>query len=403
MENVINEPVSPRLIAVSRVFTRAWTQMTLPEIKAFAACLSAVSWKSPFPERIILQKNALTTTLGIHPDSSHQAERLRANLSEMPSHSFTEFSGWDREIYPAGHLITAIEEGYGTITFHFNPEYASLFGSLEKDYVTMLNTDIYSMTSRKSFYLYKELRTNCDSRLLNKKCFSDRELKLILRVPFSGPGSYVYTSSRGTAVRVTGSAQQLLNSAPQSDAVPVSPLSTTTPQSGAVSVSPSVTTVFDRSSFEKSVLLPALEDLSICRMISLSRDDSGSLFRKEKEDNRVTGYTLSWSVDLYPNNSPSHVHVPARELPSRGTGSLLPAEGRPKGPVSPSHTPVVPVSPSASPVPVSPSQAPVPLSTNCDTYIPRTRNRFINFPQHVYTSEDFERIELMKRMRGKTR
>jgi plasmid replication initiation protein len=75
-----------------------------------------------------------------------------------------EFSDKDSGEWVNGCFITTIAFYKNKIRIRMNPDYLSLFGELDKNYLTMWSSDIFNMRSERAVKLYEVLRENTDTR-----------------------------------------------------------------------------------------------------------------------------------------------------------------------------------------------------------------------------------------------
>jgi stalled ribosome alternative rescue factor ArfA len=144
------------------------------------------------------------------------------------------------------------------VRIRFDDEYLSLFGGLDKDYITMWGGDIFGMRSSRSVAFYEDLRLNSDTRTTSHKGFGIQEFKKMFNIPKDGKGSYMRKDGH-----------------------------------------------FDRPAFEKKVIEPLCEDLKRCRMINLLVQPDGNYYKKIKMGNRVMGYEFYWTVTDRPGIAPA--------------------------------------------------------------------------------------------------
>ena len=256
VEEVFNEEVKPNLFAVSRVFAEARKQMNLKEYKTFTYALSNISWKEECPDVFYLDKKEVAQICGIHSDSNHLSQDLMNEIGEMPIHSFIKFADKDKDLYVNGCFVNTIASFKNKIRIRMNQDYLSLFGELDKDYITMWSGDIYKMSSERSVKFYELLRENSDTRLdIQEGIIGIKKLKELFNIPKEGKGSYMRTEKNGG---------------------------------------------FDRSAFEKYVIDPLCEDLSKTDMITLIVQSSGKYYEKIKKHGRVVGYRFQWLLSMRP-------------------------------------------------------------------------------------------------------
>ena len=238
----------PNLFAVSKIFTEARKQMSAVEYKTFYLALSKIRWKEECPEVLYLDKKELAAMLGFESDTDHLSENLNRAIGDMPVHSSIKFSDKEKGIYDNGVFIRRITILRNRVRILMEPEYLSLFGQLEKNFVMELVSDIAKMRTERSIVFYELLLQNTDSReTINHAEIGIRKLKEIFDIPKEGAGSYVTKDGH-----------------------------------------------FERTRFEQRVIDPICEDLSKTERIQLAIQPNGKLYEKVKHGNRVVAYRFSW-------------------------------------------------------------------------------------------------------------
>lgn len=245
--------VPEKMFAVSDIFARAKKQMNLAEYKTFVYALTQVKWTEKMPNTVYLDKKTLASIVGIHSDTDHLSGDLKESIEKLPEHSKLEFADRDLDLYEFGVFVTRVTMLKGRVKIKFEEDYLSLFGNLQKDFITMWGADIFQMRSERSITFYEYLRYNSDTRIQNEKGIGVKFLKELFGIPKEGKGSYM---------REKGG--------------------------------------FDRAQFEKRVIDPLCEDLSHCKMIQLIMNEDGKLYEKVKNGNRVMGYRFRWVVSDTP-------------------------------------------------------------------------------------------------------
>lgn len=256
LEEFFETQVKGDLFAVSRIFAEARKQMTLSEYKAFTMALTSVRWKEACPEVLYLDKKQVAEVVGITSDTDHLSQDLKRSIGQLPIHSFLQFSDKDKDFYVNGCFVSTIAFYKNRVRIRMNPDYLSLFGSLDKGYITMWAQDIYKMSSERSVKFYELLRDNSDTRLdENKGTVGVKFLKELFDIPKDGPGSYMRDEKYGG---------------------------------------------FNRTAFEKYVIDPICEDLTHTDMISLIIQSNGKYYEKVKRGGRVIAYEFYWSISKHP-------------------------------------------------------------------------------------------------------
>jgi hypothetical protein len=114
----------------------------------------------------------------------------------------------------------------------------------------MWSKDLFEMKSERSIILYENLRLHSDTRKTNTRIISTRDFKEMFGIPKDGKGSYMKPNGH-----------------------------------------------FDRTQFERKVILPACDELRKCQMINLCINADGLPYRKIKgHHGKIIGYELTWTV-----------------------------------------------------------------------------------------------------------
>lgn len=264
LDEVFQEEVTPSLFAVSRIFADCRKQMNLAEYKTLCMALSKVDWTSDCPETLYCLKDDLCAVIGITSDIDHRSVDLNRAIGTMPNHSFLQFKDKDKDIYDNGNFVRRITFFKNRVRIVLEPEYLSLFGGLDKGYITMWSGDVYKMTSENAVVLYEFLRNESDTRLPVNDCtIGITKLKELFNIPKDGKGSYMRSAQNGG---------------------------------------------FDRTSFERKVIDPVCEELTKTEMIHLLIQSDGKFYEKIKQGNRVRGYKFFWTI-----SNPKPVRVEKKE------------------------------------------------------------------------------------------
>lgn len=258
IEDYYTANVKPNLFAVSRVFAEARKQMNLAEYKTLTLALSRISWKSPCPDTLYIDKKELASVLGIKSDANHLSENLNRAIGDMHEHSSLKFADKDKDLYVNGNFVRTVVMFRNVVRIRLEEEFLGLFGELDSNYITMWAEDVFQMRSERSVLFYELLRENTDSRLdVNSGTVSVRKFKEMFDIPMDGKGSYV--DSKGH---------------------------------------------FGRKRFEERVIDPICEDLQKSKMIQLvlqqNPDGTSSYYTKVRRGNRVVAYRFDWVYTSHP-------------------------------------------------------------------------------------------------------
>ena len=97
-----------RLLAVSRVFTRAKNEMSLAEQKTFVYALSEMKFTDKDQSNVVvLDKKTLAKAIGISDDTRHLSVEIHNRIRDLWKHSGIHFSKEDADMYEDGALITS--------------------------------------------------------------------------------------------------------------------------------------------------------------------------------------------------------------------------------------------------------------------------------------------------------
>ena len=243
------------LFAVSKVLASCRKQMTLDEYKVLALALTKIRWKETCPEALRISKKEISKVLDINADSSDLSQILRMKIGDMAKHTYIKFSGKDRNSewqWINGNFLDYVQFYKGQIELGFCRKFLPLFGGLTTGYMTMLATDIFSMSNERSVLLYELLRSNTDTRrTVNEIMLTTKGFKDLFEIP-----KEAYTTKDGH---------------------------------------------FARLHFERRVIDPACADLAKTKMITLAIQQNGMYYEKVKKGGRVYGYIIRWLFSSYPS------------------------------------------------------------------------------------------------------
>lgn len=254
LEEYFTQEIKPNMFAVSKVFAEARKQMNLAEYKAFTYALSNIRWKDKCPDVLYMDKKVIAKLVGVNSDPDHLSQDLKHSIGQMPTHSFLEFSNKDSGEWINGYFVTSIGFFKNRIRIRMNSDYLSLFGNLDRNYITMWSDDIFKMHSERAIKFYELLRLNSDTRLsINEGTVGIKTFKGLFGIPKDGEGSYMRKNGH-----------------------------------------------FDRYTFEKRVIDPVCADLSNTDMIQLIVQSNGKYYEKIKRGNRIIAYKFNWTISTHP-------------------------------------------------------------------------------------------------------
>lgn len=259
LDDLINP--KDRLVAVSDIFARARKSMSLAEQKTFVYALSQLKFTEPIEKQkalhnniITLDKKTLANIVGIKSDSDHLSVDLFDEIKNLTAHSYIEIREKDLDLYASGFLVTSILSRRNIIKIRFNEDFLPLFTGLTSDYITLWAGDIYQMSNVRSVQFYERLRSITDTReSVNDVGLGIRAIKEMFNIPEKGSGSYMRKDGH-----------------------------------------------FNRTNFEKSVIMPICEDFRNCKMINLIIQSDGKPYEKIKRGGRVLGYRFYWTFSAHP-------------------------------------------------------------------------------------------------------
>ena len=239
------------MVAVSRVFARAIKQMNLSQWRTFVYALTKIRWTETNRRKVHLDKWELVELLRLKTNNTDVSTNLKRAIGDLPKNSFISFEDKDRGCWDNGCFITRIRCYKDYVLVCFNDDYMPLFEELDRDrdYITFWAQDLFDLTSERSILFYEQLRLHSDTRKTNTRIFSTKDLKELFGIPKTGKGSYMKPNGK-----------------------------------------------FNRTEFERKVILPVCDDLRKCKMINLHLNEDGLPYRKIKSHGRVRGYEVSWDV-----------------------------------------------------------------------------------------------------------
>ena len=249
--------------------------VTMTDIKLLYMTLSRIRWSKEGNDfHVKLRRDEVCELLNIENDhyATFKLRRIGWHLANV---SWLKMNIRDKTGavgFEDGFLVKGIgiEPGGINVIMRLNEDYRSIFETLtdNKEFLLMWVNDIYKMRSTASYLLYEDLRLNSDTRKRNVRFYTDEHLKKVLRVPLKGKGSYMREIKKKMQ--------------------------------------------FNRSMFEKKVLIPATKEIAECQMlflvpqkVDLSFDEEGNLeslnntsvfFRRIKENGKVIGYEFEYVI-----------------------------------------------------------------------------------------------------------
>lgn len=241
-------------IAVSKVFARAIKHMSLAEWKFFTFTLQHIKWKDLNNDVVVMDKWTAAEAIGLKTNSDHLTRDLRREIGKLHKHSDIEFDLAD-DGWIDGAFVAAVEcRGKGALKVYLTKAYMGLFQQLQNNFITIWADDLYCMNSERTIIFYEWLRLHSDTRKQNSKTFGTKELKKMFNIPKEGEGSYMRKDGH-----------------------------------------------FDRTAFERKVIMPLCKDLEQSKMINLILNDDGKPYRKIKNNHgNVLGYEFVWTISEHP-------------------------------------------------------------------------------------------------------
>lgn len=269
MENYNETQENKGLIAISNTLARAKDGMTMQEKKLMAIYLSKLEWKNLNNSREIwVEKSEIIKLLGSSIDYTDQSAYLRKLAQGMVHHSELHFQGEDVNEWEDIPLFTNRKSTKGLLMIKLNEDAMKLLEGLKCEYITLFLKDILMFDSNidgsRAFTLYEFLRLHSDTRRMNTRLLTTKEIKELFDIPKDGKGSYMhYDAKKGKDV-------------------------------------------FDRHNFEKRVLDPVVAMLDRCDHVVLhnyGKDEKGKtiLYKKLKKNGIIQGYEFTYTINKYPN------------------------------------------------------------------------------------------------------
>lgn len=251
------------LIAISNTLARAKDGMSMQERKLMSIYLSKIEWKNMKNNlEIWVEKHEIMNKLGSVMNSTDQSAYLRKLAQEMVRHSELHFDGADKDEWEDMPLFTRRKSTKNMLMIEIYHGAAKLLEGLECDYITLFLADILNFDSNidgsRAYKLYEYLRLYSDTRRMNTRVISTKEFKELFDIPKDGKNSYVKKNGK-----------------------------------------------FDRTNFEKKVIIPVLEMVAKCEHVVLhnyGKDKNGKpiYYKKIKKYGMVQGYELTYSINKYP-------------------------------------------------------------------------------------------------------
>ena len=217
------------------------------EWKIIAYALSEINFKEPMPKEVVLEKSIIEKVLRVGMDTNleanikHRSSMVSKALKDIVEHSLVEFGEGD-----AMRVIEKVDSSLiGKIIITFTNESLSLFGNLKPgDYIDLRTMDILQMRSSRSIALYEHLRCLGHTKEERDYTFGTKYLKEVFGMPREGKHSYM----RGKGG-------------------------------------------FDRTKFEKKVLIPSCREVMKTKMINLTSYNDDTIYEKIRHEdfNRIKG------------------------------------------------------------------------------------------------------------------
>lgn len=264
MEKKIDKNIeNTGLIAISNTLARAKDGMSMQERKLMSIYLSKIEWKNMTNNlEIWVEKREIMNKLGSVMNTTDQSAYLRKLAQGMVRHSELHFDGADKDEWDDMPLFTRRKSTKNMLMIKVCDDAAKLLEGLECDYITLFLADILNFDSNtdgsRAYKLYEYLRLYSDTRRMNTRIISTKEFKELFDIPKDGKNSYVKKNGK-----------------------------------------------FDRTNFEKYVILPVLEMVAKCEHVVLhnyGKDKNGKpiYYKKIKKYGMVQGYELTYSINKYP-------------------------------------------------------------------------------------------------------
>lgn len=256
------------LIAISKTLARAKDGMTMQERKLASIYLSKLEWKNLNNNlEIWVEKSEIMQLLNSKMDSTDQSAYLRNLAQNMVRHSELHFDGTTDGEWEDIPLFTRRKSTKNMLMIKICDDAAKLLQGLECDYITLFLSDILNFSSNidgtRAYKLYEYLRLHSDTRIINTRVISTKELKELFDIPKDGQGSYMHFDAK----------QQKY--------------------------------IFDRTNFEKRVINPILDMVGECNHVVLhnygTKNGKPIYYKKVKKHNLVQGYELTYSINKLPH------------------------------------------------------------------------------------------------------
>lgn len=257
------EDVERDMLGMSRDFALAhlvnadFTEWSALQRKIFTIILGEINWKQKGNLNIIEMKNEdIANKLGweLNKNDRRLQEVLKENLVFMIEHSYISLHNPITNELISAHLIATLKTTSYMTSVTLNPDFMPHFEDLyninletRKSFITFMEPDILSFSSCFAYPLFFELRSCGKSGgAVNTHTLTTRRLKEIFGLDES---SYMRKDGH-----------------------------------------------FDRTNFEKYVLLPAIEDINSSETLSILPCEDEKFFKKEKVKGKVFGYTFKFQI-----------------------------------------------------------------------------------------------------------
>lgn len=252
-----------KLIAISKILSRARHDMSLSEQKTFIYALTQLRFtEKPKSDFVVLDKVELAKILGIKKNHFHRD--IKNAIGDLDEHSRCIFDDEEAERYVSGTIISTIDIQKDIVVIYFNKYYLPLFTNLTRDYITLWSEDIFSMTNDRTPKFYEYLREATDDRkdiqsvLLGVRAIKD-----------------MYGMTKESYMRAKGG--------------------------------------FNRANFERFVIDSIVNDMKNCKMLKLIVQPDGKLYEKVKAGTKVIGYRFFWEFRKYVKGIPQKDEIEQKD------------------------------------------------------------------------------------------
>lgn len=249
-----------QMVAMSKALARASKNLSIEEYKLLVMGMTKINWRKEDNNlEVVLSKIEIEQMMGWKADPDQRSKKIRQLAKKLVMHSYIQINGKDKDEWDDGVLLTRMRSTRGDLHLYFAEQFRPMLENLlkDKDFITIWANDVYHFKSVYSYLLFEDLRLNCDTRKMNYREYTTKQLKELLGIPKDGRGSYMRSKENGG---------------------------------------------FNRSLFEQKVLDMAIDEINSGQMMTIypilgtPECRKHKCYEKIKKDGYISGYRFKYNV-----------------------------------------------------------------------------------------------------------